>query len=48
MSNNEIFKKYEIKEALSMGTYGKIYKGIKKETGNYIVIKEILKKNIIQ
>ena len=43
MSNNEIFKKYEIKEALSMGTYGKIYKGINKETGNYIVIKEILK-----
>ena len=40
-----IWGKYEKKELIGTGTYGNIFKGQNKETGNYVAIKEITKKN---
>ena len=41
MAENNIWAKYEKKEILGSGTYGNVYKGINKNTGNYVAIKEI-------
>ena len=43
MSKIEIWEKYEKKEEISNGTYGKILKAKNKETGYYVAIKEIEK-----
>ena len=39
-----IWEKYKKKGIIKNGKYGNIYKGINKETGNYVAIKEISKK----
>ena len=38
-----IWGKYEKKELIGSGTYGNIFKGVDKKTGNYVAIKEITK-----
>ncbi len=38
-----IQEKYEKKEIIGTGTYGNIFKGVDKKTGNYVAIKEITK-----
>ena len=47
MSENDIWKKYAKKETIGVGTYGNIYKGINKITGDYCAIREILKSKYI-
>ncbi len=41
-----IWEKYKKKGIINIRKYGNIYKGINKETGNYVAIKEISKKMI--
>ena len=47
MSENDIWKKYAKKETIGVGTYGNIYKGINKSTGDYCAIREIVKSKYI-
>ena len=47
MSENDIWKKYAKKEIIGVGTYGNIYKGINKSTGDYCAIREIVKSKYI-
>ena len=47
MSENDIWKNYDKKEVIGVGTYGNIYKGINKNTGDYCAIREILKSKYI-
>ena len=43
MSENDIWEHYDKKGVIGIGTYGNIYKGINKNTGNYCAIREIIK-----
>ena len=42
---NDVWKRYEKISLFDSSTYNKIYKAKNKEKGNYVVIKEINKKN---
>ena len=47
MSDINIWEKYEKIQKLGVSSFEYVYKGKNKEKGNYVIIKEIEKKNLM-